>query len=70
MTVALPEWLIPLLGEREKAILDAPDSCPMQCLPECLQEGEERLPRYQQYIVSVSLRQYFVIDSQRMQIIG
>ena len=65
----LPRWLIPLLSEREKRILLAKDCKQMQCLPECMQQEEERLPSHQQYIISVSQNEYFVIDCDRKQII-
>lgn len=64
-----PHWLEPLLGERERKIIRSRDCKPMQCLPECMMKEEERLPPHQQYIVSIDLNEYFVIDSRRKMII-
>lgn len=63
----VPVWLEPLMGEREKLIACANDATVMQCLP---WGDEERLPSGQCYVVSKSLRQWFVVDGKRKQIIG
>lgn len=81
-SMSAPAWLVPLMGERERNIINDPKSTycmlvdpnPKQYLAA---SGEvmfaanqyERLPEYQMHILD-SKGNYFTIDSQRRMIIS
>ncbi len=63
--VSHPAWLLPLLGEREIRISNAPD---VQVL--CVDKDGDRLPAHQRLIESNELGESFVVDSHHRQICG
>jgi hypothetical protein len=62
--VYLPDWLTPLLGTRERAIADHPDS---RCL--CVDRDGTRLPPYQR-LIEMPDGESFTIDGHRRAIIN
>lgn len=64
MIAHVPQWLIPLLGTRERMILDAPDAWTSNS-----DADGNWLPAFQQRIVASGLGE-FTIDSQKRMIIG
>lgn len=64
MVAYVPQWLVPLLGARERMILDAPDAR----ISNSDADGNW-LPAFQQRITAPGLGE-FTIDSQKRMIIG
>lgn len=64
MIAHVPAWLVPLLGTRERMILDAPNAVTSNS-----DADANWLPAFQQRIIAHGLGE-FTIDSQKRMIIG